>query len=362
MRLAAVILAAGYSSRMSGFKPLMELGGQSLVSCCAGVFRRAGVGDIVLVTGYRHEEVEAEAARLGLSCIYNPDYDRGMYSSVIAAAPHLSEVDGFFVLPVDISLIRPATIAALSAAFDGKAVMYPCFAGLRGHPPLIPAQLIPAILAHDGKGGLKSVLKRQDGREIAVWDHGVLLDADTPEDFAVQAQRVGRMAIGDADEALALARLTLPERGLAHGLAVAAVARTLGQALNRHGYRLDLDLVNNAALLHDIAKGQPQHEVRGAEMLNDLGLAKLAEIVAVHRDIPPPASRLLTEKEVVCLADKLVRGAKRLPVRQRFAEKLELYAADREACRAIEGRLNNALALQSLVEQAVGQRINKILG
>ncbi len=365
MRFAAVILAAGYSSRIGGFKPLMELGRQSLIARCAGVFRRAGIDDIVVISGHRREEVEAEAARLGLSCIHNPDFDRGMYSSVCTAAANLAEVDGFFMLPVDIPLIRPATIAALSAAFAGRAVVYPSFAGLRGHPPLIPAHLIPAILAHDGRGGLKALLAQQEHRDatdVKVWDQGILMDSDTPEDFAVLTRRVTRQAIGETAEALALAKLAMPEKGVAHGLAVARIARALGQALNCHGCRLDMDLLHNAALLHDIGKGRPRHEAWGAELLAGLGLEELAEIVAAHRDARPPVAGRLGEKEVVCLADKLVRGTLPVSVQRRFAEKLDINGQDREECRAIRSRLGNALALQSLLEKAVGRSIGEILG
>jgi molybdenum cofactor cytidylyltransferase len=87
MRFAAVILAAGYSSRIGGFKPLMELGGQSLMVRCVGIFRGAGIKNIVAVTGHRHPEVEAEAARLGLIAIHNPDYDRGMFSPPLPGMP-----------------------------------------------------------------------------------------------------------------------------------------------------------------------------------------------------------------------------------------------------------------------------------
>ena len=361
MRFGAIILAAGYSSRVGGFKPLMELGGHSLIARCAQLFHRASVADIYVVSGYRRKEVEAEAARLGLASIHNPHYDRGMYSSVCAALPHLTQVDGFFMLPVDIPLVRPATIGALSAAFDGQAVIHPHFGDLRGHPPLIPAHLISGLLAYNGKGGLKSFLQQQHSREVAVWDRGILLDADTPEDFAVLARRLQRLSIGEPGEALTLARLAMPDKGVAHGLAVAGVATALGRELNRHDYLLDKDLLHNAALLHDVAKGRPQHESRGAEQLSELGLEKLAEIVAAHRDAPPPDSGRLTEKEIVCLADKLVRGTLRVSVRRRFAEKLELYAGDNEACRAIRGRRANAFALESLVEKAAGRSIEEIL-
>lgn len=361
MRLAAVILAAGYSTRMVDFKPLLALGGMSLLARCAQTFRRAGVQEILVVSGHRHPEVAAEAARLGLVCTYNPHYDRGMFSSVCTALPHLAAVDGFFLLPVDIPLVRPATIKAIAAAFDGRTTLVPVFAGQPGHPPLIPGSLIPEILAATGEGGLKAFLATRPGRTVPVWDRGVLLDADTPEDFAGLTRRMARLGVGEPAEALALARLAMPEKGVAHGQAVALAASLLGRELNRHGHQLDMELLHNAALLHDIAKGQPQHEARGAELLAALGLEELAPIVAAHRDVPPPASGRLSAKEVVCLADKLVRGTTRLSVHRRFAEKLALYQGDEAACRAIRSRCANALALAALVEKAVGRGLDDIL-
>ncbi len=366
MKLAAIILAAGFSSRMGGdFKPLMRLGEETLLARCAALFRQAKIRTIIAVTGHRHVEVEAEARRLGLSPVHNPDYARGMYSSICAAVRSLPKVDGFFLLPVDIPLIRPATLATLTAAFDGRTVVLPRFEEETGHPPVLPAHLTQAILRYDGQGGLQGFLSSRNKKEIKtvrVWDRGVLLDADIPEDFVVLALRLHRLAIGERSEALALAQLTMPEKGLTHGLTVAGVAEALGLELGRHGMHLDTDLLYNSALLHDMAKGRTRHEAAGAKLLRGLGLHRLADIVAAHKDTLPPISGILTEKEIVCLADKLVRGQYRVPAQQRFAEKLELYAGNKAACRAIRRRMDNALALQDMVEQATGKKIETILG
>jgi molybdenum cofactor cytidylyltransferase len=204
MNLGAIILAAGYSSRMGGFKPLMQLGGQSLLERCVGLFRQAGIQTVVIVTGHRGEDVEVESRRFGLRCIHNPEYSQGMFSSVCTAVNHMSGVDGFFILPVDIPLIRPTTLTALSTAFNGRTVIFPSFEGMRGHPPLIPALLIPAILAYTGQGGLKSLLEMQKAEDMAVSDQGILMDADTPEDFAALTHRLSRLDIGEPAEILAL--------------------------------------------------------------------------------------------------------------------------------------------------------------
>ena len=359
-RFGAVILAAGFSSRMGAFKPLMDLGGTTVLERCVRLFRDAGIESPLVVTGHRAAEVRAEAARLGVPTVHNAGYEDGMFSSVRTAVSCLSGLDAFFLLPVDIPLIRPATVTALLDAWDGR-VSYPLFQGERGHPPLIPCELVPGILAHDGRGGLQGLLEGQPALDVPVWDRGVLLDADTPDDFAALQRRASRLSIGERVEALALAEQSMPARGLAHGLAVAAVAVRMGESLNRDGAALDLDLVHNAALLHDVAKGWPGHEEAGGELLAGFGLPGLSGIVASHRDVPPPASSVLTEKEIVCLADKLVRCDKRIAVADRFGEKLALYRCDEEACAAIRGRLRNALALQSMVERACGLGIEEIL-
>ncbi|PKN33903.1 MAG: phosphohydrolase, partial [Deltaproteobacteria bacterium HGW-Deltaproteobacteria-20] len=202
---------------------------------------------------------------------------------------------------------------------------------------------------------------RADALDVPVWDRGILLDADTADDFFVLRGRAARMRVGDHDEALALAGLSMPERGVAHGRAVAAVALRLGGELNRHGGNLDLNLIHNAALLHDVAKGWPGHEAAGGDLLGRLGLGGLSDIVAAHRDVPPPVSGVLTEKEVVCLADKLVRCDRRVAVEDRFGEKLNLYRCDEEACDAIRGRLRNALALRDMIEKICGREVEAIL-
>lgn len=361
----AFVLAAGFSTRMGEFKPLMRIQGRTLVDWAVTTFLQAGVEHIAVVTGHRGDELDAEISRLGATRIHNPRPSQGMFSSVRCAVDAADGLAGFFLLPVDIPLVRPATIQAMCAGWRScpakKTVLYPNYHGQRGHPPLIPAWLVPAIADHDGTGGLHTVLDQHPGQDIQVWDRGVLLDADTGDDFALLQCKAERLHIGEAEEMAALAALTMPERGVAHGEAAAQVALRLAGELNSHGQALDLDLIHNAALLHDIAKGQPKHEQAGGCLLSALGLTGLAPIVASHRDVPPPVTGLLTEKELVCLADKLVRCDERVSVEARFGEKLAQYAGDESACAAIAGRMRNALAVQKMVETKCGKNIEDIL-
>jgi CTP:molybdopterin cytidylyltransferase MocA len=361
VKTGAVILAGGYSSRMNGFKPLMQLGKKSLLEHSVRFFQRGGVDKIVIVTGHRKEEVKAEAARLGVRSIYNKNYDEGMYSSVCTGVKQMKGVKAFFILPVDIPLIRPSTLKTLRDKARLKGVVYPSFEGERGHPPLISSALIPAILKFDGNGGLKALLEKFPGTDVPVWDQGILLDADTHEDFQVLENRLALMDVGSRAEVMALAQLAMKKRGCEHGLVVAETATVIGKELNNKGYRLDLDLLYNSALLHDIAKGEPQHEARGAAILKKLGLKQLAAIVAAHRDASVPVSGKVQEKELVCLADKLVSGTEKMPLEKRFEEKLILYAKDPQACKAIKKRMANAKGLEKIVVESLGHPLEEFL-
>jgi CTP:molybdopterin cytidylyltransferase MocA len=189
----AIILAAGFSSRMGRHKPLLPLGGFTLLERAARLFRSAGVENVLAVAGHRRGETRAEASRLGLACKENPTPEAGMFSSVLAGLRALpAEARAFFLLPVDIPLVRPGTVRALLAARNEAperepGVVYPVHGGERGHPPLIDAGLVPAILRHaarGGAGGLRPVLEAAPALDVPVGDPGILLDMDTPEAYA----------------------------------------------------------------------------------------------------------------------------------------------------------------------------------
>ena len=361
MNIGAIILAAGTSTGTGECKPLTELGGRSLIDWSGRLFSQAGIQQILVVSGHWAQEVEEEASQLGLRSIHNPDYSSGLFSSICVGVRHLSDIQGFFVLPAAIPLVRPATLRTLLTSFDGQAVFYPCFDGVRGHPPLIPADLISAILQHDGRNGLSGLLEKKRGKDIPVWDQGILLDAESTENFAELQRRLLRYDTGEPAEALELAARVMSPRARGHGLAVARAAGVLGRELNAHGSNLDLCLLHNAALLHDIAKGLPQHEKMGADMLRDLGLGRLAPLVVAHRDTLPPSSGRITETEVLFLADKLIRGSRLIRLEERFHEKINECGENVKTGRIVRFRHKNALAIQSMIARIIGQDVVKFL-
>lgn len=195
-RYAVLILAAGYSSRMGAFKPLLPVRGQTLADRVISIFQGNGV-EVILVTGWRRDELVKGIKTQGITLVDNPDYDRGMFTSVQAGIRRLQpDHQAFFVMPVDIPLVRQDTIARLMAEGDqhpGK-IIYPVFKGKRGHPPLLPVCLADTIINQQEDSSLDTVLKlRQDiAREVSVPDSYILFNLNTPEDYKTileQSQR-----------------------------------------------------------------------------------------------------------------------------------------------------------------------------
>lgn len=186
--IAALILAAGFSSRMKMVKPLLPMEGQTVIELVIGLFQMIGIADTLVVLGYAADQLIPVLNKQGVSYVINEDYRRGMFSSVCKGVEHLKEGCGaFFVLPADMPFVRAETLQKLVCAFreTGKAVYRPHYQGRLGHPPLISAALIPAILAFKGPGGLRALLAAYEERcvDVACDDPGILIDLDTPEDY-----------------------------------------------------------------------------------------------------------------------------------------------------------------------------------
>lgn len=184
-KLAGVILAAGLSSRMGTFKPLLEIGGVSMVRRVVQLMGNAGAEPVVVVTGHRSRELEEHLRGTGVELIHNPDYasTQQFDSFRLALACLEGRCRRILVSPADIPLVKPETVEALLET-PGDFVRPVC-RGRGGHPVLFSAALIPALLDYSGPDGLRGAI-RQSGcavRNVTVEDGGVLMDNDTPEDF-----------------------------------------------------------------------------------------------------------------------------------------------------------------------------------
>lgn len=366
--IAAVILAAGYSTRMGEFKPLMELAGRPVAERVIETFRTAGVNDLIVVTGHQGDELEPLAARFGAQVVTNQDYDQGMFSSVQAGAAALSdECRAFFVHPVDIPLLRSTTISALLSGFEqgvGK-VIHPTFLGQRGHPPLLDVSLRKAVANWPGEGGLAGLLEAHEDQaaEVPVADEYILADLDTPEQHQALSEACRRHAIPTINECLALLGevMAAPPELVAHSRAVAVLSLHLARELNRAGCDLDPDLVAAAGLLHDVAKGRPGHADAAADLLARMGWAAVGRVAGLHVDLVVDPGAQISEAEVVHLADKCFEGQTPQSPQKRFAAKLDKYGVDPEAREAIKSRQALAKTIAERMEQVLGRELVAVI-
>jgi CTP:molybdopterin cytidylyltransferase MocA len=367
LRYAALILAAGASSRMrAGFKPLLPIpcadGRRDALECLTLLYREFGAEPVAVVSGERGEETAARARRLDILHVPNPRPEEGMFSSVRAGLAALASSGAHcFVHPADIPLVRFFTLAALSAQAEKEpeTAYIPAFAGEEGHPPLLPAAHFPSLLSGRKQGGLRAALRELPHSLVPVADANILLDMDDDGDYAEVCRRAPRRAFLEPEEARELLRgRGIGARGMAHAEAVARAAESFALALNASGcgYALDPLLARAGGLLHDMCKGQAEHERAAGESLRAMRLPLAARLVEEHRDCRLAAGASFTEKDLVCLADKYMCGDRPVSLEERFGPKLAQFRQDAAARRAVRGRLARARAAERRFFQESGAR------
>lgn len=185
--IGGVVLAAGYSSRMGDFKPLLPVGGIPALRRSIECLKAAGA-EAAVVTGYRHAELSPLIADCGAEALYNPDYDAGMFTSVLTGIRHFAALGaaGVLLLPCDCAAVPKEAVRQLIAcAGDRGEYALPTYQDQNGHPLWIPARYFDEILHYDGSGGLKGARSLHADTLLRLpmpWE-GVVLDMDTPADY-----------------------------------------------------------------------------------------------------------------------------------------------------------------------------------
>jgi len=183
-KIDTIILAAGLSSRMGAFKPLLPFGKSTLIETV--VDTALGLSEqIIVVVGLRAQDI-INLKRWDKRVVFaeNRNYKKGMFSSVKVGAAKV-QTDRFFIALGDQPQIPVAVYRQLLAA-ELTDVVQPAFNGKHGHPLLLSENVRQAILTaneNDPAVNLRRVIEPFQKRIVEVNVPEILIDLDTPEEY-----------------------------------------------------------------------------------------------------------------------------------------------------------------------------------
>ncbi len=143
---------------------------------------------------------------------------------------------------------------------------------------------------------------------------------------------------------------------------VTETALIIANALNEKGLKLDLELIQGAGLIHDIARVEDKHWEIGADLAMDLGYLQEAEIIKVHMFYNcNPNEGVINETDIVCLSDRMVKEDEFVGLETRMQYILEKFKGNQEAMERICERIKDNKAMIFNIERIIGTSIESLM-
>ena len=184
MKITAIVLAAGKSSRMGTNKLLLELDGKTILD---HILDNLSYYDTIVVTGHRPGDIEPIIKRHRARSVHNPDYEKGMTTSFQAGLRALDpDVNTVYLVLSDTFGFKQELLDAMENKMASTIALLvsPIFEGKRGHPVLIAYELFDEFLKLGEDETMKDVVMRyEDEHEYVQGDIWTRIDLNTPEDF-----------------------------------------------------------------------------------------------------------------------------------------------------------------------------------
>jgi len=206
--IAAIVLAAGLSTRMGGQpKPLLPFGEQTVIQRILGVLDECTVPEIVVVSGHHHHALDRALTGMPVKCVFNPSYANGeMLSSLqIGLGAISAHASAALVLLGDQPALEANVVQSVIAAHHAGlgSVVIPSYQMRRGHPLLIAHQHWSALLDLRVGQTLRDFMRavNKEIYHVAVDTPSILRDMDTPEEYQreLAAYRQKQLAFAPAE-------------------------------------------------------------------------------------------------------------------------------------------------------------------
>ena len=187
--LAAVILAAGGSSRMGQPKQLLRFRGSSLLRRAIDTARAVPTEQVIVVLGHAADQLLPELADSGATVVLNDQWSEGVSTSLRGGlAAVASEARGVFIYPADMPMVTPEALRELARRqqVSGRPAAMTEAGGVRGVPVFITRSLFPSLMIQEGDvGGAQYLRAHPESVEAVHFDDPDLMrDVDRPEDYS----------------------------------------------------------------------------------------------------------------------------------------------------------------------------------
>jgi len=189
--IAAIVPAAGMSTRMGQNKLLLTYNSKPLIVHAVDTLLSSAIDRVIVVVGHEADKIKESLTGRPVTIVVNRDYRDGMSTSVragLAAVP--AEADAIMIFLADQPLLVAADVNRLVSAFAraterGKSIVVPFFEGQRGNPVILASSYKESILEVVGDVGCRRVIKRNPDRvlEVEMETNHVVRDVDTLQDY-----------------------------------------------------------------------------------------------------------------------------------------------------------------------------------
>lgn len=187
-QVAAIVLAAGASTRMGQSKQLLPVGGQPMVRKVTAAACESELAQVVVVVGAHADAVRLALTGLPVDIVFNDSWAEGMSTSMRAGLSALtSGIQAVLIVLADQPGLTPDLLDTLVARYHASraAIVAPFYQGQRGNPVLFDRSLLGELKATRGdQGGRMLILQHErDVERVEVDDPSVLLDVDNRQDY-----------------------------------------------------------------------------------------------------------------------------------------------------------------------------------